>query len=88
MLPRQRRGRPRYYMSNLSIMCQKSNGLSMNSTNSSMIYTIENKIVNLIRVAKWQKNAGGNYAGNLHYVVENKCRQSIRNRALHYIIEK
>jgi hypothetical protein len=34
------------------------------------------------------KNAGGKYAGNLHYVDENKCRKNVRKQAFHYVIEK
>jgi hypothetical protein len=59
----------------------------MDGKNLARIYMVENKIVNLVRVAKWQKNAGGKNAGNLHYVVENKYSQNGRNRALHYVTE-
>jgi hypothetical protein len=34
-----------------------------------------------------QKNAGGNNEGNLHYVIEDKCRKNVRYWAFHYIIE-
>jgi hypothetical protein len=60
----------------------------MENENLEILYIVENKLVNLIRMAKWQKNAGGKYAGNLHYVIENKWRQNIRNQAFHYVVEK
>jgi phosphopantothenate synthetase len=60
----------------------------MDSENRARIYIVENKIVNLIRMVKWLKNAGGENAGNLHYVVENKCRKNARKRSFHYVIEK
>jgi hypothetical protein len=59
----------------------------MDGKNLARIYIVENKIVNLVRVAKWQKTRGGENAGNLHYVIENKYSKNGRNRALHYVAE-
>jgi len=42
----------------------------MNNKNLENLYIIENKLDNLVRVSRKQKNAGGKNAGNLHYVIE------------------
>ena len=50
----------------------------MVSRNFERTHVLENKVVNLIRMTTWLKNAGGKNAGNLHYVIENKCRKNAR----------
>jgi hypothetical protein len=46
-----------------------------------------NKLANFWQPGR-EKTRGGKNEGNLHYVVENKCRKNARNRPFHYVIEK
>ena len=52
------------------------------------IQIIENKMVNCTALRSGFKNAGGKNEGIFHYVIENKCMKNVRNRSLHYVIEK
>jgi hypothetical protein len=52
------------------------------------IQIIETKCVNCIAFGSGLKNAGGKNEGNLHYVIENKWIKNVRNKPLHYVIEK
>ena len=58
-LPREWEGRHRNKMPRLSIMYWKLNGLAVDNKNLARAHVLENKIVDLIRMATWSKNAGG-----------------------------
>ena len=55
-------------------------GLSMSNEILAKIYVIEPKRVNLFLWIGLQKTGGAKNEGNLHYVIENKCRKNVRNR--------
>jgi hypothetical protein len=66
---------------------RKQKRLITGSQNLAKLYAIEFKRVNSSVVNGWQKNAGGKKEGNVHYVIENKCRKYVRNQAFHYVNE-
>jgi hypothetical protein len=51
------------------------------------IQVVEIKPIKVIALPSGSKNAGGKNEGKFHYVIENKRRKNVRNRALHYVIE-
>jgi hypothetical protein len=67
-------------------MYLKLNGLAFCGKSLTKTYVVEITRLTLLCVAG-KKDAGGKNEGNLHYVIENKWRNNVRNRAFHYVDE-